>query len=390
MPEKVIVVGAGVSGLLAAHLLKEKEVEVEIVEASSRWGGRIKDADKGFADFPVALGAEWCHSLQVFEAADLYGCLACFFADMELHTADCPIFKDITEGQCAEPEGKIFHDKVADLNLLSSDGKVVPADEGTKHFFNVPGDNKFHNSSWVTVFEKRVLPSVKDSITYDCPVTEINYEGEKVTIKTATGKTFEADKVVVCVPISILKKDFIKFSPSPPPEKMAAIAQTKTTPGLKLFLEFSHKFYPHFLLMQSMSSDGYYMYMDETVGKTTEKHILCLVVLGEGPYEAVTANGDSNDNVKDFSLAQLDQIFDGKASSSYVNCIVQNWQTEPFIEQGGPDCHDATAEHQKALASPLDGKVFFAGDCMNPDPMNNLYVQGACETAYIAVKAMLP
>lgn len=307
-------------------------------------------------------------------------------SDLHLHTANCPIFDDITNG--TSEDHKIFPDKVEDLQICL-DGKTVgPVDESTKHMFNIDGDNKFNKSSWVKVFEDRILPSVKDSLVLNCSVTEISYEGEKVTAKTKSGQTYEADKAIVCVPISALVKERLKFSPALPAAKAAAIKKTKTTPGMKVFLEFKEKFYPHFVLMKPFDTPGLSMYMDETVGKTTEKHILCRVVLGTEFYQQVTAKGTDNEKVKEFCLAELDKMFDGKATASFLNCVVQNWETEEFIECGGPDTGDSGFD-PVALAAPLDGKVFFAGDAMNPEPHNNLYVQGACETSYIAVKGVL-
>jgi monoamine oxidase len=385
-PKKVVIVGAGVSGLLAGHLLKEKGIEVEILEASSRWGGRIKDAAAPFDDFPVALGAEWVHSEQVFSAAEMYGCLACMFEDEVLHTANCPIFEDITAAKCAEHA--TFPDCPSDIKAVVG-GKVVEADDMAKWVYSVPGDHKFKASSWVTVFEQRVLPSVKDSIVLNSEVTAIDYEGGKVTVKTKSGTAHEGDRAIVCVPLSMLKQNRIAFTPALPAAKAAAIAKSRTNPGLKVFLEFTEKFYPHFLLMQGMEDAGYYMYMDETVGKTTEKHILALVVLGDISYGKVTAKGDTDENIKAYVLSELDGVFDGKATATLKECVVQNWKTEPFIECGAPAFDDPNFD-PVALAAPLNDKVFFAGDAFNPVSHNNIYVQGACETAYIAVKAMAP
>ena len=54
-------IGAGASGLYAAHLLQKKGAKnIQILEASLSYGGRIKTLS-GFADFPVELGAEEIH-----------------------------------------------------------------------------------------------------------------------------------------------------------------------------------------------------------------------------------------------------------------------------------------------------------------------------------------
>ncbi len=57
---KVIVVGAGASGLTAAYILERQGVEVQVIEAQDVYGGRMREATD-FADFPIDLGAEWIH-----------------------------------------------------------------------------------------------------------------------------------------------------------------------------------------------------------------------------------------------------------------------------------------------------------------------------------------
>jgi protoporphyrinogen oxidase len=56
----VTVVGAGAAGLYAAHLLYQQGVEVEILEAATQPGGRIRSL-QSFAGFPIELGAEELH-----------------------------------------------------------------------------------------------------------------------------------------------------------------------------------------------------------------------------------------------------------------------------------------------------------------------------------------
>lgn len=58
-PLKVLVVGAGIAGLAAANTLAAQGVEVTILEARSRIGGRIW-TDRS-AGFPIELGAGWIH-----------------------------------------------------------------------------------------------------------------------------------------------------------------------------------------------------------------------------------------------------------------------------------------------------------------------------------------
>ena len=58
---KVIIVGAGPSGLAAAKILERNKIDYLVLEATDRFGGRLKK-DTTLADFPIDLGAEWIHS----------------------------------------------------------------------------------------------------------------------------------------------------------------------------------------------------------------------------------------------------------------------------------------------------------------------------------------
>ena len=57
---KVIIVGAGTAGLLSGYILKRYNIDFEIIEASSIYGGRVK-ADENLSDVPIDIGAEWIH-----------------------------------------------------------------------------------------------------------------------------------------------------------------------------------------------------------------------------------------------------------------------------------------------------------------------------------------
>ena len=58
---KVIIIGAGASGLAAATILEKNNIDYQIIEATDRYGGRVKKVE-GFSDFPIDVGAEWIHN----------------------------------------------------------------------------------------------------------------------------------------------------------------------------------------------------------------------------------------------------------------------------------------------------------------------------------------
>ena len=61
---KVIIIGAGASGLAAGKILEQNNIDYTIIEATDRYGGRLKK-DTILADFPIDIGAEWLHSAPI-------------------------------------------------------------------------------------------------------------------------------------------------------------------------------------------------------------------------------------------------------------------------------------------------------------------------------------
>ena len=55
---KIIIIGAGLSGLMIAYLLQKKGFEVIILEAHTRIGGRIETVT-GTTGATMELGATW-------------------------------------------------------------------------------------------------------------------------------------------------------------------------------------------------------------------------------------------------------------------------------------------------------------------------------------------
>jgi len=59
-PPKIIIIGAGISGIAAAKTLYDKGYSVTIIEARDRVGGRM-NTDRTTLSAPCDLGASWIH-----------------------------------------------------------------------------------------------------------------------------------------------------------------------------------------------------------------------------------------------------------------------------------------------------------------------------------------
>lgn len=301
---KVIIIGAGAGGLSAGYFLQQQGIDFEILEASSMFGGRIR-INPDFADFPIALGAEW----------------------IETNTS---IFQEIVNNASVS------------VNI-----ETVP---------DAP-DEKFVNFSWFQFFEEYIVPSIANKIVYNTIVQSVDYSNDQVIVNTPTGQ-FTADKVIVSVPLKILQDGDISFIPAFPEDKQEAINETIIWEGFKAFFEFSQNFYDDgHLFTVTPESAGQKLYYDATLGQSTSKHILGFFVVGTPAQDYISRSGNE---LKEFMLKELDGIFSNQASSSYIKHITQNWNNEPFIKSGYMTDYADWRRVQKLGAS-VANKIYFAG-----------------------------
>lgn len=64
-----------------------------------------------------------------------------------------------------------------------------------------------------------------NDIRYNEPVTEVTYTAEGATVSTKSGLKLNADAVIVSVPIGVLQKGSIAFSPPLPEWKTEAVSR---------------------------------------------------------------------------------------------------------------------------------------------------------------------
>ncbi|WKN42071.1 flavin monoamine oxidase family protein [Tunicatimonas pelagia] len=322
----VLIIGAGAAGLTSGFLLKQRGIEFRILEATSQYGGRMS-VNRSFADFPIALGAEWLSSNTIrFEP----------LADSKKVLSEIQ-----TVGYLPDEEYEIW-----------DRGKLI---RGSFQSFN---DRKFVNSSWLEVFERYVLSSIKESIVYETPIHSIDFSGDKIVVKSPAGE-YTADRVIVTAPLSLLQNGSIRFTPSLPEKKTEVMNETLVWDGFKAFFEFEKKFYPSFVdyLIQP-ETDGQVSLYDAAWGQKSTKNVLGLFSVGR----PATRYGDLADEVfKEEILKEFDDIFAGQASRYYLKHMTQHWSKEPFAQ--GAYVSDYTERGVfKYLRAPVEDKLFFAGD----------------------------
>ena len=350
--DSVIVIGAGAAGLSAAYLLQQQGIHVQILEASHTYGGRMKRTTD-FTDFPIPTGAEWLHNKR--------------------NTLD-----------------KIVNDPSVKITTVTKeynykvDQALVDGKEENLKSLGFTIEQKFINATWFDFFEAYIVPSIKSKIRYNEVVRSIDYGTDQVVVETAT-ETYKAAKVIVTVPVKMLQLNTITFKPPLPEKKTEAISNVKVWGGCKAFIAFSEKFYPTAVGFGAIPEDqGHKMFYDAAYGQATEQPILGIFAVGPAAQPYLTRN----DYVLiRYLLAELDEMFDGKASPAYQKHIFQNWSKEPFA-QGAYVHYFEDWKNIRTLGKPVADKVYFAGDAYT-DGSGWSSVDAAAEAARRAVAEMV-
>lgn len=354
---KVLIIGAGAAGLTAAYLLKNRGVDFEILEASSVYGGRLKKLE-GFVDFPIDLGAEWIHTHPRVLAQILQD-----------PSETLPV--EIIE-YSPQSIGSWHKGRLKKHNYLRS-------------FYS---EWKFKNTTWFDFFETYMAKPMAEKIQLNSPVVQIDYSDQRVLVTTADGAERVADKVLVTLPIKVLQNGMPAFHPPWPAEKSDALHSVFMGDGLKVFIEFSQRFYPDILTLGNIFSaardEEIYLY-DAAFGKESKRNVLGLFAINE--QAAVYTQLQDDQAIVTKLLGLLDSMFNGVASRSYLRHVVQNWSAEPYIQ--GAYSYSFEGKQRTVvdlLRKPLEDKVYFAGEALSLD--NQAMVHGACESALLALEQM--
>ncbi|UOY08553.1 FAD-dependent oxidoreductase [Muricauda sp. SCSIO 64092] len=327
----VLIIGAGAAGMATAYLLQQQGIEYRILEADVSYGGRFR-TNTSFTDFPISLGAEW------------------------LHVSESELPAIVNDGS-VQINTMTQRYSASDTYGYFSNGELNVAEVGNE--INSVIDQKFRNSSWFDFFEAYIVPSIRNKMQFNTEIVSIDYSGSKVTARDTQGLAYEADKLVLTVPLKILQLGKIDFTPSLPNTKQRAIAQANIWGGIKIFLKFSEKFYPTFLEFDdSETNEGQRIYYDASYAQNTSENILGLFAVGKQaePYQNV--NGEA---LRNYVLNELDIIFNGKASETFQDILVQNWNEQPFA-RAAYLADVASSSTSRAMAKSINGKLYFAGD----------------------------
>ena len=265
---EIIVIGAGISGLSIARQLIQSGHAVTVLEARDRVGGRIHAITGNFSK-PVETGAEFIHGEQPVTLALLKearidknlmkGKFYSIVKD-ELQRGDVfddhwkELFSKLTKLEHDVTLTDFLQQYFAGEQYKELRHRVIQFAEGfdiadpdrvsslalREEWKNSDDEHQYHpeggHSKLIEFLRKGVINN-GGSIVLNAPVREVRLKAKIVEILADSNKIHRADKVIITVPLGVLQRGSIVFSP-PLPEHQAAFAAMGFGGVIKFNFEF--------------------------------------------------------------------------------------------------------------------------------------------------------
>jgi lysine-specific histone demethylase 1B len=400
---KVLVIGAGVAGLYAGNTLQTMGIDFQILEASSSIGGRVGWLT-GFAKFPIDLGAQWLHGNSTMFASTISSSNTQISLDdsevsywfqnslvstlpkniniFETSSAPDVSFRDYAIQQGLNNEYlPIVESFAATQGSSSSRLSVYFTNKEEELWSSGTGDYKFQDTYSNFLFNQ-VNPEVISKVIRETPVVKIDYSQSTIIVTDSNNKQYTADKILLTVPISILKNKSIEFIPPLPTKKQEAFDAIGMDAGMKVFLRFSQRFYSQ----NTIGGNVCATYIDDSIGKKIDDYVLLAFVMGDQAEKLSALN--SHQEIVSTLLKELDTIYNGNASKYYQDSFVKDWSKEPYIQGAYSYSTIGIGNARSIAAEPIGKKIYFAGEAMNLMGHHQT-VQGAVETGILQVQKIL-
>jgi monoamine oxidase len=418
----IVIVGAGAAGLAAARELSAAELNVVVLEARDRIGGRI---NTHFDQFPIELGAEFVHgkppeTLKIVERAKLSlqqvpnihwhmhdGVLTKsgeFWSKVEDVMEEMSRYKGHDRDFSAfldDYERRTHIEDVRSIATLYVEGfHAAHAGRISVHGLNktneaaeeVEDDKQFRIQNGYGLLAQSLhndAVAAGTKVYFDTIVEEVHWQRNHVEVLTSTERRFKARCLLVTLPLRLLQNGNVRFTPAID-ETVSAAKKLAMGNAIKVVMRFRKPFWVEIDEMKDFTF--IHAPAERLPTWWTQFPVDAPLLAGwAGGPRAEKLASESDDALLDHALESLAHIFrTSKASLEELleQFYTHNWEHDPFsggaysyIPVGGVDA-------QAELARPLEDTLFFAGEATNTEGHHGT-VHGAIASGLRAARAIL-
>jgi len=398
----IIIIGAGAAGLMAAHLLSAQGHTVTLLEARDRTGGRIHTLQEGRFSKPVDLGAEFVHGnlpitlgllkeagisyhalegemwhfregrfYQDEENAEHWGLL---MQKLDALEEDLPIRTFLTQEFPGERYSAFRESIERYVQGLDAADPSEASSIALREEWNGEDEDQYAIEGGygrlIHYLENRCRAQGV-TIQLNSPVSNIDWQEGSVNVRTVSGNEYEADKLIVTVPIGVLQaatgaEGALQFAPGLP-AYLAAAKEIGSGNALKILLQFREPFWKklHGHDLEKMS------FLLSTASIPTwwtqypQSSSLLTGWLG-GP-RAYEMKDISQEEMLHKCLLSLSEIF-GMPAAAIQELLddwrMHPWPADPYSRGSYSYAKVGTPKALSVLATPVASTIYFAGEAI--------------------------
>ncbi|MBH31155.1 MAG: L-amino-acid oxidase [Candidatus Marinimicrobia bacterium] len=333
--KNVIIIGAGMAGLVAAYELKRAGHSVTILEARDRIGGRVFTVHPPFSDEHFAeAGAARIpldHDLTIDYAEH-------FDLKLDPFYPQSGSFVDLADGT---------RSVISNLDFL--EGRPWPGSVKHKEYLKIRGGTE--------LLPKSFADSLTDEITLSKAVESIQQTSDGVTVTAAGGAQYIGDRLLCTVPLPVLNK--IAFTPSLSTEKVDAISGGYNyAASTRVFAQFKTSFWEG----EGLNGWGYTDWPEEVWQPTWDREGPRGIIMSYLRYDrALQIDQLAPDEHVENVLSRWDSIFPG-VNDHLESGTSHSWALDPW---SGGAWASPTSVQYSALQSRIgraEGRIHFAGE----------------------------
>jgi monoamine oxidase len=365
-PRRIIVVGAGLAGLVAAHELVKAGNQVVVLDAQLRPGGRVYTLRDPFADGLYAeAGAARIpeeHDLPRGYAAEFGLKLVPFQPDQQNTNST----QDLKR-QAGGAMGNAFWPDDSMVELLKKSG----GESSLRHYDKIDGGNDRLPAAFAARLDDRVR--------YGAPVVRIEQDerGVRAAVQRGSGHEVVSGDFLICtIPFTVLRD--IDVSPSFSSPKRKAIEQLNYSAASRVYLQTASRYWT------KSGKSGFEMtaemeVIDATFGQPGDRGIMMLYALGDPARRVEHLMPDQRIA---YGRGEAERIYPGM-DTNFERGFSWCWGEGPWARGAFAAYLPGQVAALYAAATQVEGRIHFAGEHLSSWPG---WMQGALASGLRAAR----